>query len=167
MCHSDFPMVQDVELKLAKLDDAKRIGAMSRDLIERGLPWSWSAARITKHIRCPDSVVLTAWIEGQLVGFAIMHFLDESAHLNLLAVDPCYRRLGIGRRLIEWLEESARVAGTFIVSLEVRVSNRGARGFYRKLAYQEIVDIPGYYCGREAALRMSRDLRCRHLIGTT
>lgn len=151
-------MLPNIELRLAKLDDAERIALMSRELIERGLPWLWDTARVARQIRCLDTVVVTAWTEGRLIGFAIMHFRDESAHLNLLAVDRDYRRLGIGRCLLEWLEEAARVAGTFIVSLEVRAGNRRARGFYRKLGYKEIVHIPRYYCGREAAIRMSRDL---------
>jgi ribosomal-protein-alanine N-acetyltransferase len=89
-----------------------------------------------------------------------MKFADESAHLHLLGVQPGFQRLGVGRDLIEWLEQSARVAGTFIVSLEVRAGNRSARAFYRRLGYTEIVRIPGYYRGCEDAIRMSRDVRC-------
>lgn len=55
--------------------------------------------------------MLTAWVHGQLVGVAIMQFFAEHAHLNLLAVDPAYQRMGIGRRLIEWLEVTARAGG--------------------------------------------------------
>lgn len=160
-------MSQNAELRLAKPADAARIALMSRDLVEHGLPWSWNGARVAKHVRCPDSVVLTAWVERRLAGFAIMHFRDESAHLHLLAIDSGFQRLGIGCRLIEWLEKSARVAGTFIVSLEVRASNHAARAFYRKLGYTEIVCIPGYYRGCEDAVRMSRDLRLRSFIETS
>lgn len=160
-------MSQNPELRLARPADAARIALMSRDLVEHGLPWSWNGARVAKHVRCPDSVVLTAWVERRLAGFAIMHFRDESAHLHLLAIDSGFQRLGIGCRLIEWLEKSARVAGTFIVSLEVRASNHAARAFYRRLGYTELVCIPGYYSGREAAIRMSRDLCCRSPVRAT
>ncbi|MBI3302139.1 MAG: GNAT family N-acetyltransferase [Deltaproteobacteria bacterium] len=151
---------QNVELKLARLEDAKQIALMSRELVEVGLPWSWTAARVAAHIRGRDSDVLTAWADGQLIGFAIMQFFDEHAHLNLLAVDPACRRSGIGHRLIEWLEETARAGGIFFVNLEVRAGNGGARAFYRKLGYRETRYIPGYYGGREAAIRMTHDLRC-------
>lgn len=115
-----------------------------------------------QQIRCHDTVVLTAWDRRQVIGFAIMRFLEESAHLNLLAVDARYQGMGVGRGLVEWLEHSARIAGTFIISLEVRLSNQGARAFYRKLGYTELARIPRYYAGREAAMRMSRDLRVRY-----
>ncbi|MEE8212177.1 MAG: GNAT family N-acetyltransferase [Acidiferrobacterales bacterium] len=160
-------MSQNAELRLAKPADAAGIALMSRDLVEHGLPWSWNDVRVAKHVRCPDSVVLTAWAGRRLAGFAIMHFRDESAHLHLLAIDSGFQRLGIGCRLIEWLEESARVAGTFIVSLEVRARNQAARAFYRKLGYTEIACIPGYYRGCEDAVRMSRDLRLRSFIETS
>ncbi len=150
---------QGVELKLARLADAQRIALMSRDLVEDGLPWSWTSTRVAEHIRGRDSDVLTAWVDGQLIGFAIMQFFAEHAHLNLLAVDPVYRRSGIGRRLIAWLEETARVGGIFWVNLEVRAGNGGSRAFYRELGYQETRYISGYYSGREAAVCMTHDLR--------
>jgi molybdenum cofactor biosynthesis protein B len=98
--------------------------------------------------------VLAARERRRLAGFAIMEFYDEHAHLSLLAVQPGYQRLGIGRQLIEWLESSARVAGTFTVRLELRASNDGARLFYERLGYREVGRRPAYYGGREDALRM-------------
>jgi ribosomal protein S18 acetylase RimI-like enzyme len=152
---------QGVELKLARPGDAGQIALMSRDLVEAGLPWAWTAQRVAGHIRDHESNVLTAWTGGQLVGFAIMQFFAEHAHLNLLGVDPTYRHTGIGRRLVEWQEETARAGGMFFVNLEVRAGNPGARAFYRKLGYQEMKYLPGYYSGREAAIRMTHDLRWR------
>jgi ribosomal-protein-alanine acetyltransferase len=150
---------QAVEFKLARLSDAQRIALMSRDLVESGLPWSWTPRRVALHIREQESNVLTAWTGGQLVGFAIMQFFDEHAHLNLLAVDPAHRRLGIGRQLIEWLEATARVGGIIWINLEVRAGNTSAQEFYRRLGYREVRRIPGYYSGRETAVGMTHDLR--------
>ncbi len=149
---------QPIELKLARLADAQQIALMSRELIEAGLLWSWTPARVTTHIRGCNSNVLTAWAEGRLIGFALMQFFDEHAHLNLLAVAPVHRHTGIGRQLVEWLEETARVGGIFLVTLEVRAGNEGARAFYRRLGYHETRSIPGYYGGQEAAICMTHDL---------
>jgi len=109
-------------------------------------------------MRNRESVVLAARDRRRLVGFAIMEFYDAHAHLNLLAVQPGYQRLGIGRQLVEWLEASARIAGTFNVQLEVRANNDGARRFYERLGYREVGRKPAYYGGREDALRMVRNL---------
>lgn len=152
---------QSVELKLARLRDAQWIARMSRDLVEGGLPWSWTASRVATHIRGQESNVLTAWVGEHSAGFAIMEFHAERAHLNLFAVDPQYRRFGIGRKLLVWLEETARAGGIFTINLEVRADNFGGRAFYRALGYHEVRTIPGYYSGREAAMRMAHDLRCK------
>jgi len=152
------PQPDRTELKLVRRGDAQRIARMSRDLVEHGLPWTWTAQRVTTHIRGRDSNVLGAWYEERLVGFAIMQFYAERAHLNLLAVDPVHRRLGLGRRLLAWLEKTARTGGLSCITLEVRAVNDTAQAFYRRLGYRAIASIPGYYAGRETAIRMRRDL---------
>jgi ribosomal protein S18 acetylase RimI-like enzyme len=147
----------------ARNADAVTLAAMSRELIEGGLAPSWGAARIRWHVRDPDSVVLAARSGASLAGFAIMRYADEAAHLNLLAVDPQHRRRGIGRDLVQWLEETALTAGTFRIALELREGNAGARAFYRALGYRELGAVPGYYQGLETAIRMGRDVRDRAL----
>lgn len=151
--------IVDLTFTLAQPSDATTIAEMSKRLIEVDLPWSWTSKRVAKHIRDRDSVVLTARVGTELVGFAIMQFSDETAHLNLLAVEPGYEQFGIGRALVQWLEKSAATAGTFDVALEVREGNVGARWFYRKLGYREVRCLVGYYGRVENAVRMVRDLR--------
>lgn len=151
--------MDDLTLGLAHRSDAEAISAMSRRLIEAGLQPAWPAHRILWHMHHPESIVLTAKFERELVGFAIMQYADVTAHLNLFAVEPSRRRRGIGRKLLNWLEETAMVAGTFVISLELRSTNSGARAFYEALGYREIGRVPGYYQGREDAIRMARDLR--------
>jgi ribosomal-protein-alanine N-acetyltransferase len=116
--------------------------------------------------------VLVARISEEIAGFAIMHYGDDEAHLALFAVTPRYRRGGVGRRLLAWLEKCAVVAGIARIVLEVRAGNRGARAFYERLGYRKLADLPRYYEGREAAVRMGRELgwgpgfRGRGSVGT-
>lgn len=151
--------MQDYRLEPARVADAARLAAMSHELIESGLRPAWGRERISWHVRHAESVVLTARSDRTVAGFAIMRYGEEAAHLNLLAVDPAYRRRGIARRLVTWLEETALTAGTFIVGLELRARNREAQDFYRALGYREVGRVPGYYQGIEAAIRMERDVR--------
>ncbi len=147
-----------IHLAPARRDDAPRLAAMSRRLIERGLDPCWTAERIERQLRNQDSVVLTARASGHVAGFAIMQYGDDAAHLNLLAVELGHRRHGVGRQLVGWLEETARIAGTFAIRLEVRATNAGARAFYASLGYRETGWVRGYYQGVEDAVRFSRDL---------
>jgi ribosomal-protein-alanine N-acetyltransferase len=140
------------------MDDAPAIAAMSRQLIEHGLAWSWSEERVERCLRNRDCVVLAARDRRRVVGFAIMEFYAIHAHLNLFAVQPGYQRQGVGRQLLEWLEASARTAGIFKVNLELRATNDRARVFYEKLGYRVVGRKAAYYDGREDAVRMTHDL---------
>lgn len=152
-------MAANTVIRLAQPKDAQRMARLSRDLIETGLGWSWTPKRVLGSLRRQDTCSIVADDEDPVAGFAIMEFLDEHAHLSLLAIDPLHQRRGIGRGLVDWLETSARTAGIGIVYLEARVANQAARDFYRALGYREMFLMPGYYRGREAAVRMGHDLR--------
>jgi len=153
--------MENVNIRFAKITEAKSMAMISRDLIENGLQWYWIPTRIRKSILRPDTVVLAADIGQSLIGFAIMDFDYEEAHLNLLAVSEEHQRNGIGTRLVKWLEKSALVAGISVIYLEVRASNENAQTFYQQLGYRKIQHVFGYYQGREAAVRMARDLWCQ------
>jgi [ribosomal protein S18]-alanine N-acetyltransferase len=153
----------ELSLRLARPADATTIANLSRDLIEYGLRWRWTPMRVAASIRAPNVNVLVARIHDNIAGFAIMRYGDDDAHLDLLAVAPPFRRAGVGRQLLEWLEKCAVIAGIFSVALEVRAGNEGAQLFYQRMGYRTLVHLPGYYQGIEAALRMGRDLSCRPL----
>jgi ribosomal protein S18 acetylase RimI-like enzyme len=146
--------------RLAVPADAYEVAVMSRYLIEVGLRgWAWHPQRVVKAIRSRDTDVLVAEVRGNLVGFAIMEFGDTKAHLSLVAVKPSHQRCGIGRKMMQWLEEAALTAGISTVALELRANNFGARCFYKMIGYKETGYIPGYYRNIETAVRMSRDIR--------
>jgi len=166
----EFMTPRAITIRLAEPRDAQAIAMMSRDFIESGMGWKYDAARVMRAIRDKDTLAVVACESGKaaatrgaITGFAIMEFGDERAHLVLLAVRPTHRRLGIGRRLLEWLLESARVAGMASIHLELRANNDAARRFYRAMSFYETVLVPGYYRSgegrKEGALRMLRVLR--------
>jgi ribosomal-protein-alanine N-acetyltransferase len=145
-------------LHLASPEDARLIALMSRELIEAGLPWTWTPERVARNLRHPETLVLTARDARRLAGFAIMRFGEERAHLALLAVRPDCQRLGIAGRMLQWLTQSALTAGIASVHLELRESNVSARRFYRAQGFTETLRIPNYYSGVETAVRMLREI---------
>jgi [ribosomal protein S18]-alanine N-acetyltransferase len=64
----------------------------------------------------------------------------------------------LGSLLMDWLTRTAMEAGVFRINLELRTHNDAARIFYVRLGFDELGIVQGYYQGREAALRMSRQL---------
>ncbi len=146
-------------LRLVERGDAAAIATLSRDRIEHGLGWSWTAPRVLRSIADPASNVVVAGAPGRLDGFGIMKYRDDEAHLLLLAVAARAGRHGLGAALLAWLEASARVAGIGQVTLEARLTNAAARAFYARCGYREIGTLAGYYRGIEAGVRLAKDLR--------
>jgi ribosomal-protein-alanine N-acetyltransferase len=148
----------DFEIALARADEAPLIAACSRDLVEHGLRWRWTPARIRRAIAAKDMNVAVARTRSGLVGFGILQYLDDEAHLCLLAVVPSRRREGIGAALIAWLERTALDAGIGVIQLEARARNESARAFYSRLGYREVMLAGGMYGRDEDGVRIAKDL---------
>lgn len=152
----------DAVLGLAKASDAYAIAAMSRDLIEAGLGWEYRRERVARMIADPETIALVARQTPRLAGFALMSVAEHRAHVILLAVRPAHQRRGIARRMLDWLVASAATAGVATLHVELRAGNAPAFALYRACGFEETLRVPGYYRGREAAIRMLRVLRPLH-----
>ena len=147
-------MITAYEITLAEVADAAAIAVLSRDAIETGLSWRWTARRVLRSILDESTNVAVLRREGQLQGFAIMRYGDEEAHISLFAVRASQRRTGLGSALLAWLEATAQVAGIRTIKLEARAGNAAAKSFYRRHGFTETGLSPGYYEDVEDAVRM-------------
>jgi len=124
-------------IRLATLADAPDIAAMARDYIERGLPWRWDYWRVAKAIKRVDVNVAVVGGPGAVIGFGVMSYGDDVAHLQLLAVRTARQRQGVARAIVGWLEAVARTAGARRIHVEARLENVAARSLYNELGYHE------------------------------
>lgn len=151
-------MIVVPDIRLATLRDARAVAELSRDEIEHGLSWSWTPDRVRRAIRNPAINVAVAHEADLLVGFGIMHYGDEKAHLSLLAVHPARREHGVGGKLLDWLEACARTAGCERIEAEARADNQGALAFYGLRGFRRFGTLRGYYEGRIDAFRLAKSL---------
>lgn len=151
-------MISVPPICLAMPDDARAIAEMSRDCIEYGLGWSWTPGRVLMALGDRATNVAIIRERGRLLGFGIMHYGLERAHLSLLGVDPGHRRRGHASSLLAWLEKCADTAGTPRILVEARADNPGALAFYRRHGYRPLQRIPGYYRGLVDAERLEKRL---------
>lgn len=79
-----------------------------------------------------------------LVGYAIVSKYDDAFHVMNVCVDPNRRREGIARGLLEHVIERAG-ADEARLTLEVRPSNRSARGLYDDLGFLSVGVRRRYY----------------------
>lgn len=152
-------MTVDPPIRLAQPADAEDIAAMSRELIEHGLPWTWRPDRVLTAIRHPEMNVAVVRTGGDLVAFGIMEYLEADAYLVLLAVRSASQRRGIGSALLRWLEASAAVAGAQRIRVETRRDNVPARNFYNEHGYHEVVIRRERYGGTLDGIQLEKWLR--------
>ena len=82
-----------------------------------------------------------ATIGERVVGLACLRLLPclcdplPYAELTELVVDPGYRRQGVGRCLVQYIEREARAQGAVTLTLMTAWQNTGAHAFYQALGY--------------------------------
>ena len=92
----------------------------------------------------------------ETIGYGGMWLMVDEAHITTFAVLPEWRRRGIGARLMLALMQVARELNARIVTLEVRLSNRPARGLYGRFGFRPVGIRPRYYSdNNEDALIMT------------
>ncbi len=141
------PDTQHQAIRFATQADAADIAAMSRDDIEHGLQWTWTESRIAYAIATADTNVIVVGEPKSILGFGIMSYPNDDAHLLLFAVRRAHRRRGLGTRMLNWLEQVARTTGARHIRVECRRENDAARNFYCEHGYHELAIRPKRYRG--------------------
>src|SRR6266571_582473 len=87
----------------------------------------------------PNSVMFVArnfYPGPDVIGFFAGWIVEDELHVNNVAARREYRRMGIGRRLMEAALDEARRRGAAQVLLEVRASNEMAQSLYKSLGFR-------------------------------
>lgn len=115
----------------------------------------WSAPFIASLIASPGAVALIAREEGASCGFILVRMAADEGEILTLAVDPGWRRRGLGRDLVVAAAERACDGGARSMFLEVETGNAAARALYAGLGFREVGRRQGYY--RDAPGEPARD----------
>src|SRR5215210_3000677 len=109
--------------------------------------WGYDAYR-RELLKNPNSVMLVARSlrpGPSIIGFFAGWIIEDELHVNNIAAHPAYRRIGVGRGLMEAGIDVARLRGGAFVLLEVRASNNAAQELYRRLGFAFINRRRDYY----------------------
>ncbi len=99
----------------------------------------------------------TIWVNNEPAGCGGIQFYgDEYGELKRMYVRPTYRGLGLGKKLIEHLEEVARQRGVNVLRLETGTFQHEAIGLYEKMGFRQI-PVFGEY--RESAVNVFYEKR--------
>jgi ribosomal-protein-alanine N-acetyltransferase len=103
---------------------------------------------------------IVARVGDDVAGFAGMWMMVDQAHVTTFAVDPGWRRQGIGARMVLALLRMAVTLGARQATLEVRLSNLPARRLYERFGFRPVGVRPHYYTdnGEDALIMTTSDL---------
>jgi ribosomal-protein-alanine N-acetyltransferase len=107
-------------------------------------PWSHSLFSSELALRSSRSYVV-AKIGRDVVGYAGLMMSLTDGHVTTIAVDPPWHRRGVGMRLLLALAREAIARGAHALTLEVRLSNRGAQEMYKRFGFTAVGVRKGYY----------------------
>lgn len=83
--------------------------------------------------------------DNLVVAYAGCWLLASEGQITNVAVDPEYRRQGLGRKMLEWLIDEIKALGGRAMTLEVRPSNTAAIELYKGLGFRSVGQRPRYY----------------------
>lgn len=102
---------------------------------------------------------LIAEANGTILGYIIGAVRwGNVGHVLAVAIDPQYKRQGVGSVLMEETLSRFRRKGAKVTKLEVRKSNVVAQNFYHKLGFADGFEVPYYYEDGETAVTMELNL---------
>jgi N-acetylglutamate synthase-like GNAT family acetyltransferase len=80
--------------------------------------------------------------EGQFLGCVYLEKRDERAYFGMLSVDPARKRTGLGRLLIETVENHARKKGCVAMDITVVNLRTELPPYYRRFGYEISGELP-------------------------
>jgi ribosomal-protein-alanine N-acetyltransferase len=125
-------------------------------------PWGLSLFLSELALRTSRAYVV-ARVGRRVVGYAGIMLAVDEGHVTTIAVDPACQRHRIGTRLLLAIAREAIRRGAQALTLEVRLSNRGAQALYRRFGFVPVGVRAGYYAdtGEDALVMWAHDTQTR------
>ena len=106
---------------------------------ERGFDPSVGATALPHEVRPPAGRFFVARLRGETIGCGAVKFHAEApAEIKRMWIAPSARGLGLGRRLLETLEECARDSGAKVAHIETSAVLTEAIALYRSAGWVEV-----------------------------
>ena len=105
----------------------------------RGFDPARGATALPHEVRPPAGAFFVAYLHGEAIGCgAVKHHADAPAEIKRMWLAPQARGLGLGRRLLETLEECALAGGARLAHIETSAVLTEAISLYRSAGWVEV-----------------------------
>jgi len=134
--YSIEPMRERDLIDVVEIEETSGLNRWGYDAYRRELFTNPNSIMIVARNLVPDSGV---------IGFFAGWIVEDELHVNNVASHREYRRIGVGRSLMEAaIDEAGRRSVAFVI-LEVRASNEAAQLLYRDLGFRIVGRRREYY----------------------
>jgi ribosomal-protein-alanine N-acetyltransferase len=109
-------------------------------------PRPWSSSLFLSELAMRSSrAYFVARVGREVVGYAGVMMTVDDGHITTIAVDPGWQRRQLGMRLLSTLAREAIARDAVNLTLEVRLSNKGAQELYRRFGFAPVGVRKNYY----------------------
>jgi len=129
---------------VADFGEVYELGLRCYDVLDKPYNY-WSIREVADHLERNPGVCFVAEGDGRVVGFALgdetFELIEDTGHLEWVAVAPEYRRQGVAARLIERAVEAFREAGKKRVVADIASGNEASRAMAARTGFTEGISV--------------------------
>ena len=131
----------DAQIGRMRDEDVEIVAALDR----KCFPTPWSVSAYITEVHNPSGYYIVAKSDGRVVGYAGMWLIMDESHITTIGVEPSFRGMKIGERMLVNLLDEAVHRGARRATLEVRRHNLVAQNLYLKYCFRFAAVRKGYY----------------------
>ena len=117
----------------------------------------WNYNTLKSELKNDNSIYVVCVQNSQIVGFAGITIILDTAELNNIVVKKTYRGKGFSSLLLNYLIKLAISKGCTKINLEVSKSNQVAYNLYQKFNFKKFWFRKNYY-NKEDAILLTKEL---------
>lgn len=122
------------------------------DTLETEFDDFWNYNILEKELKNDSSVYLCCKVNSEIVGFAGISIILDTAELNNIVIKKTKRGNGYSSLLLKELLQFAKSKNCKTFNLEVASNNMIAIHLYKKFGFEQVGLRPKYYNGTDALL---------------
>ena len=123
-----------------------------KDILEKEFDDFWNFSILEKELTNDSSIYLCCKIDSEIVGFAGISVVLDTAELNNIVIKKNERGNGYSSLLLKELINIAAQKKCNYLNLEVASNNDVAINLYKKFGFKQVGIRPNYYNGADALL---------------
>ena len=131
-------------MQVEDLPAVYRLGLRCYDVLDKPYNY-WSVREVADHFETETELCFVADDGGEVVGFALgaesYEILEDTGHLEWIAVAPEHRREGLAVRLIDTFVEALRARGRKEVVADVSSANEASRVLFARAGFDEGISV--------------------------